>query len=63
MAATWELDFWGKFRNATEAERATLLATRWAARAVLVSVVSQVAQSYFTLRELDLELEIAPSGR
>ena len=56
---TWEIDFWGKFRSATEAERATLLGTQWAARAVLVSVVDLVAQSYFTLRELDLELEIA----
>ena len=56
---SWELDFWGKFRNATEAQRATLLGTRWAARAVLVSVVNQVARGYFTLRELDLELEIA----
>ena len=58
-AMFWELDFWGKFRSATEAEKATLLGTQWAARAVLVTVVSSVAQSYFTLRELDLELEIA----
>ena len=56
---SWELDFWGKFRSATDAQRANLLGTRWAARAVLVSVVDQVAQGYFTLRELDLELEIA----
>src|SRR5262245_1322529 len=56
---TWELDFWGKFRSATDRERATLLATEWAKRAVMVSVVSQVAESYFTLRELDLELSIA----
>jgi outer membrane protein, multidrug efflux system len=56
---TWELDFWGKFRSATDRERANLLGTRWGARAVLVSVVSQVSQSYFTLRELDLELSIA----
>ncbi len=55
----WEIDFWGKFRSATDAERATLLGTEWAARAVLVSVVDLVAQGYFTLRELDLELEIA----
>jgi multidrug efflux system outer membrane protein len=55
----WEIDFWGKFRSATEAERATLLGTQWAARAVLVSVVDLVAQGYFTLRELDLELAIA----
>ena len=56
---TWELDFWGKFRSATEAERANLLGARWAARAVLVSVVSQVAQGYFTLRQLDLRRVIA----
>jgi outer membrane protein, multidrug efflux system len=56
---SWELDFWGKFRSATDAQRANLLGTRWGARAVLVSVVDQVAQGYFTLRELDLELEIA----
>lgn len=56
---SWELDFWGKFRSATEAERANLLGTRWAARAVLVSVVDLVAQGYFTLRELDLALDIA----
>jgi len=56
---SWEIDFWGKFRSATEAERANLLGARWAVRAVLVSVVNLVAQGYFTLRELDLELAIA----
>ncbi len=56
---SWEADFWGKFRSATEAERARLLGSRWAERAVLVSVVSLVAQGYFTLRELDLTLDIA----
>jgi len=56
---SYEADFWQKFRSATEAQRATLLATRWAERAVLVNVVSMVAQGYFTLRELDLTLEIA----
>jgi multidrug efflux system outer membrane protein len=56
---SYEADFWQKFRSATEAQRATLLATRWAERGVVVSVVSLVAQGYFTLRELDLTLEIA----
>jgi multidrug efflux system outer membrane protein len=56
---SWEADFWEKFRSATEAQRANLLGARWAERAVLVSVVSLVAQGYFTLRELDLTLEIA----
>src|SRR5215475_4979807 len=56
---SWEADFWQKFRSATEAQRANLLGAGWAERAVLVSVVSLVAQGYFNLRELDLTLEIA----
>ena len=56
---SWELDFWGKFRRATEAARANVLGSEWARRAVLISVISTVANAYFQLRELDLELEIA----
>ena len=59
VSAAWELDFWGKFRRATEAARAELLATRWGQRAVVTSLVSQVASAYFTLRALDLDLDIA----
>lgn len=59
LSLFWELDFWGKFRRATEAARADLLATEWGQRAVMTSLVSNVAASYFQLRELDLELEIS----
>jgi multidrug efflux system outer membrane protein len=59
VSAAWELDFWGKFRRATEAARAELLATRWGQRAVVTSLVSQVASAYFTLRALDLDYDIA----
>ena len=55
----WELDFWGKYRRATEAARANLLATEWAHRAVTNTLVSNVAASYFQLRAYDLQLEIA----
>jgi len=55
----WELDFWGKFRRATESARANLLAEEWAQRQVFSSLVSDVATAYFQLREQDLELEIA----
>jgi outer membrane protein, multidrug efflux system len=55
----WALDFWGKYRRATEAARATLLATEWAHRAVISTLVSSVAASYFQLRSDDLQLEIA----
>ena len=55
----WELDFWGKYRRATESARASLLAQEWAQRAVMSSLVSDVANAYFQLRELDLELDIS----
>jgi outer membrane protein, multidrug efflux system len=55
----WELDFWGKYRRATQAARADLLATEWARRAVINSLVSDVASAYFQLRALDLQLEIS----
>jgi multidrug efflux system outer membrane protein len=59
VALSWELDFWGKFRRASEAARAVILATEWGRRAVLTSLVSEVASAYLGLRALDLELEIA----
>src|ERR1700753_2097398 len=59
LSAAWELDFWGKFRRATEAARANLLASEWAKQQVISTLVSDVATAYFQLRELDLELEIS----
>lgn len=59
LGLAWELDFWGKFRRATEAARADVLATEWGQRAVRTTLVSDVATAYFQLRELDLELEIS----
>ncbi|MDE3136024.1 MAG: efflux transporter outer membrane subunit [Acidobacteriota bacterium] len=61
VSAIWDLDFWGKYRRATEAARADLLATDWGRRAVISSVVASVASSYFDLRALDAELAIAKS--
>jgi len=59
LSLAWELDFWGKFRRATEAARANLLATEWAHRAVISSLISSVATAYFQLLELDTEMEIS----
>lgn len=56
---SWDPDFWGKYRRMTEAARAQALASEWNRREVRLTVVSDVAMSYFQLRELDLELEIA----
>lgn len=60
-SAGWNPDFWGQYRRATEAARATLLANEWAQKAVIVTLVANVAADYFTLRQLDLDLEVSKS--
>lgn len=55
----WEIDVWGRIRRATESARGQLLATNEGRRGVILTLVSEVAQSYLSLLELDLQLEIA----
>ncbi|HEY2843778.1 MAG TPA: efflux transporter outer membrane subunit, partial [Bryobacteraceae bacterium] len=59
----WELDLWGRLRRLTESARAQYLATDEARRGVLVSLVSDVTNTYLALREFDLELEIGEQTR
>ena len=59
VGLSWEIDLWGKIRNASDAAKASLLATEEGRRGTLITLVADVAQAYFELRELDVELEIA----
>lgn len=56
--AAFQLDFFGRLRRATEVARAELLATEDAQHIVILTLVSDVASDYFTLLQLDLELQI-----
>jgi multidrug efflux system outer membrane protein len=56
---SFELDIWGRLRRATEAARANLLGAEENRKAVVTTLVSDVASSYLSLRELDHELEIS----
>jgi multidrug efflux system outer membrane protein len=56
--AAFQLDLFGKLRRATEASRAQLLATEDARQTVILTLVSDVASDYFTLLQLDLQLQI-----
>jgi multidrug efflux system outer membrane protein len=60
--AAWEIDLWGRIRNLNEEAQAQLLFAEENRRGVLLTLVSDVAQAYFELLELDLELEIAHSN-
>jgi multidrug efflux system outer membrane protein len=56
---SFEVDLWGRLRRATEAARANLLNAEENRKAVVSTLVSEVASDYFQLRELDYELEIS----
>ncbi len=59
LNAFWEVDLWGRVRRLNESARAQFLASNEGRRAVLVSLLGDVASDYFRLLELDHELEIA----
>ena len=55
----WELDLWGRVRRSNEAARADLLAREENRRAVVLTLVSSVAQSYFDLLQFDVQMDVA----
>ncbi|WP_300320607.1 efflux transporter outer membrane subunit [Accumulibacter sp.] len=59
IAASWEIDLWGRIRRLNEAAKAQLLASEDARRAIVLSLVGRVAGAYVNLRDLDRQLEIA----
>lgn len=56
---SFEIDLWGRLRRATEAARANLLSAEENRKAVVTTLVSDVATAYLTMRELDYALEIS----
>lgn len=59
FALNWELDFWGRISGASEEAYAELLSQVEARRAVVLTLVSSIANAYITLRKLDSLLEIS----
>lgn len=58
----WELDFWGRIRNLTDAARANLLASEFGLQSLQISLVSDVAATYFNWLQAKEELVIAKSN-
>jgi multidrug efflux system outer membrane protein len=56
---SWELDIWGRIRRSNEAARGDLLSKDENQRAVVLELVSSVAQAYFELLQFDMQLDIA----
>lgn len=58
LRGQWELDFWGKYRRATESARAELISTEEARRTIVLTLVSAVAGAYVEILALDKQLNI-----
>ncbi len=59
ISLNYIVDFWGKYRRATEAARAQLLASTYARGIVQTTLISNVAIAYFQLRQFDDQLDYA----
>lgn len=57
--ASWAIDLWGRIRRLTESAQASLLASEYAKRGVVLSLVASVASSYLQLRGLDEQLSVS----
>lgn len=55
----WEIGFWGKYRRATEAAQAELVATEYGYQAVKISLITEIANTYYTLLSYKKSLEIS----
>ena len=59
LVASWEPDFWGKYRRGSEAARAELAATEAGRDAIRASLIGDVIRGYFALEALDKRLDVA----
>jgi len=57
--ASWQLDFWGKFRRGVESADAAYLASIATYDDVLVTLLGNVASTYIGIRTLEKEIAIA----
>jgi len=57
--ASWEIDFWGKLRHAKRAAYAEMLASQDGLKVVKTTLVSDVANLYFLIRDLDNRIEVS----
>jgi multidrug efflux system outer membrane protein len=58
LNASYEIDFWGKYRRATEAAQADLLGSQFNREAVRLALITDIARGYFNLRALDAQVAI-----
>jgi outer membrane protein, multidrug efflux system len=63
LSTSWEVDVWGRIRRSTEAANAAYLATEEGRRGLMLALITEVAQAYLELVELDGRLAVARDSR
>ncbi|HQR61368.1 MAG TPA: efflux transporter outer membrane subunit [Methylophilaceae bacterium] len=58
LDASYEVDVWGKYRRASDAARAQLLAAQYARDTVRLTLTAEVAQQYFNLLAADAQVAV-----
>ncbi|HAB18584.1 MAG TPA: transporter [Verrucomicrobiales bacterium] len=59
FSASWELDFWGKYRRTIQSDRASFLGTIASYDDALVTLIADVANSYVNIRTLQERIRVA----
>lgn len=60
-AVSFDIDFWGKYRRASEAAKAELFASEAAYRTVRLAVIAETSRAYFALLAIDRQLATSES--
>src|ERR1039457_2790939 len=63
LSTAWEVDLWGRIRRSAEAANAEYLATEEGRRGLMLALITEVAQNYLELVELDGRLAVARDSR
>lgn len=62
LGASWEIDLWGKYRRAVQANDYAFLGSIDAYNAALVSLTSSIAQTYVSIRTLQVQIQVAQAN-
>ena len=63
LSTAWEVDLWGRIRRSSEAANAAYFATEEGRRGLMLALITEVAQAYLELVELDGRLAVARNSR
>src|SRR5699024_11461976 len=62
VSASWEIDFWKKYKNQKESDLSDFLGTIEAKRAIENKLINSITKAYFNLIQLNAQIEVAKTN-